>query len=124
MTDYTNDRWHVDGPNVTHDDFPGAAWGLMDQGNTKFLAAHRTHVAASHAARAWLAAQPKPTIKVGMRIEATLREGAVVIGKVTSVIDCVNFTTVYIGPGIACYTDSEVDPDDDSDVTDWHEVTA
>ena len=124
MTDHTNDRWHVDGEVVTHDDFPGMRWLFLSESDADFWSSRRTQIADSHAARAWLAAQPKPTIKVGMRIEATLRGGAVVTGEVTSVVECANWTMVYIGLGVICYTDSKMAPDDDNDITDWHEVTA
>ena len=78
----------------------------------------------THAARAWLAAQPKPVPEVGMRIEATLRGGAVVTGKVTRVIECGDWTMVDIGPGVTCYTDVKHEAGDAMDITAWHEVTA
>ena len=124
MTDYTNDRWHVDGPTVTHEDFPGADWYFPNRGNTEFLAANGKLTAVSHAARAWLAAQPKPTIKVGMRIEATLRSGTVVTGEVTRVTDYSDWTVVIIGSGVICYAVVNPAADDVRDITDWHEVTA
>ena len=124
MTDYTNGRWHVDGAGVTHDDFPEVVWTFRGGRATTQLA-EDTHMSpGTHAARAWLAAQPKPTIKKGMRIEATLRGGAVLTGEVTRVNECVNLTMVNIGSGITCYTDVKHYADDAMDITAWHEVTA
>ena len=124
MTDYTNDRWHVDGMTVTHEDFPGMSWSLMSRANTEFLAVNGNLSSVSHAARAWLAAQPKPTIKVGMRVEVTLRGGAVVTGEVTAVTESGDWTMVHVGPGVTCYTDAKPKYEDADDITDWHEVTA
>ena len=124
MTDYTNERWHVDGLTVTHDDFPGADWYFPNRGNTEFLAANGKLTAVSHAARAWLAAQPKPTITVGMRIEATLSGGAVVTGEVTRVTDYSNWAVVQIGGGVTCYADVTPMYRNQGDITDWREVTA
>ena len=124
MTDYTNDRWHVAGTTVTHDDFPGMKWDLAFKNNAEAHASSTPNRAWTHAARAWLAAQPKPTIKVGMRIEATLRGGAVVIGEVTAVSDCGDWTVVRIGSSITCYIDVEHKYEGAGDITDWREVTA
>ena len=124
MTDYTNPRWGVDGTTVTHDDFPGVRWLFLSESDADFWSSRRTQIADSHAARAWLAAQPKPTLKVGMRIEATLRGGVLVTGKVTSVTECNDWTVVRIGPGVTCYTDVKHESDDAMDITEWHEVTA
>jgi len=121
--DYTNDRWHVDGLTVTHEDMPGMAWNLALKDNANVDASRPPNSAWTHASRAWLAAQPKPTIKVGMRIEATLRGGAVVTGEVTSVIECVNLTMVHIGPGVTCYADV-TRHEAASDITKWHEATS
>ena len=120
MTDYTNERWHVDGATVTHDDFPGMTWGLMSRGNAGLLAAKGTHLAASHATLAWLAAQPKPAIKAGMRIEATLRGGAVVTGEVTEASN----QFLYIGY-ILMFRDFGLPANTHPyDVMSWHEVTS
>ena len=124
MTDYKNDRWHVDGAIVRHDDFPGYAQAFTNEALTSEWAAGAGGNPREHFARAWLAAQPKPTIEVGMRIEATLRGGAVVTGEVATVTDCGNWTTVYVGPGVVCYADARVGPKDARDITAWHEVTA
>ena len=124
MTDYTNERWHVDGATVTHDDFPGTRWLFLNESNADFWNRRGRQIAESHAARAWLAAQPKPTIKVGMRIAATLRGGAVVTGEVTSVLDCGNWTTVHVGPGATCYADGKSNYEGASDIASWREVTA
>ena len=123
--DYTNDRWHVDGPIVTHDDFPGSRWNVVNRDGAEDRAQLKSSLyVTTHAARAWLAAQPKPTIKAGMRVEATLRGGAVVTGKVTSVTDCGDYITVRIGPGVTCFTDFTPAYQAANDITDWHEVTA
>ena len=124
MTDYTNDRWHVDGLVVTHEDFPGMNWDLALGDSAEGHASQPPNRSWTHAARAWLAAQPKPTIKVGMQIEATLRGGAVVTGEVTSVIECVNLTVVRIGPGVTCYAAVKPEYEGDDEITDWHEVTS
>jgi len=124
MTDYTNDRWHVDGTTVAHEDFPGMKWDLALKDNADGHASQPPNSSWTHAARAWLAAQPKPTIKVGMRIEATLRGGVVVTGEVARVIECGDWTMVDIGTGVTCYTDVKHDAGDAVDITDWHEVTA
>ena len=124
MTDYTNDRWHVDGEVVTHDDFPGMRWLFLNEIDADFWSRRRTQIADSHAARAWLAAQPMPAIKVGTRIEATLRGGAVVTGKVTGVTECGDWTMVHIGGGVTCYADVNPKYRGEGDITDWHEVTA
>ena len=58
-----------------------------------------------------------------MRIEATLRGGAVVTGEVTSVTECGAWTMVYIGPGVTCYIDVKAESVAAADITDWHEVT-
>ena len=60
MSDYTNDRWHVDGLTVTHEDFPGMKWDLALMDNAEGHASQPPNSAWTHAARAWLAAQPKP----------------------------------------------------------------
>ena len=124
MTDYTNPRWRVDGTTVTHNDFPGMRWLFLNESDADFWSSRRTQIADSHAARAWLAAQPKPAIKVGMRIEATLRGGVLVTGKVTSVTDCGDYITVRIGPGVTCFTDFTPAYQAANDITDWHEVTS
>jgi len=124
MTDYTNDRWHVDGEGVTHDDFPGLRWSFLNESEAEFWTRGSARNVEPHAARAWLAAQPKPLPKVGMRIEATLRGGAVVTGEVTSVIESGYWTTVRIGPGVVCSIDVKLGYQAISDITDWHEVTA
>ena len=122
--DYTNERWHVDGESVTHDDFPGLRWSFLNESEAEFWNRSSARNVEPHAARAWLAAQPKPTIKVGMRIEATLRGGAVVIGEVIGATDCGDWTVFYIGPGVTCYTDVDPASDNDNDITAWHEVTS
>ena len=122
MSDYTNERWHVDGEVVTHNDFPGMRWLFLNESDADFWSTRRTQIADSHAARAWLAAQPKPAIKVGMRIEATLRGGAVVTGEVMSITRGGDWTTVHIGPGVVGYTN--INHKTTNDITDWHEVTA
>jgi len=123
--DYTNERWHVDGEVVTHDDFPGSQWTFHeDVEPVETWANESDGYPTAHAARAWLAAQPKPALKVGMRIEATLRGGAVVTGEVTSVTECLDWTTVRIGPGVTCYLDVKPKHEAADDITDWHEVTA
>ena len=124
MSDYTNDRWHVDGLTVTHEDLPGMRFEFGRNPSAERNAKDDPVSIWTHAARAWLAAQPKPTIKVGMRIEATLRGGAVVTGEVARVNECVNLTMVEIGSGITCYTDVKHESDDAMDITEWHEVTA
>jgi len=124
MTDYTNERWHVDGLTVTHDDMPGMKWDLALKDNADGHASQPPNSSWTHAARAWLAAQPKPMPKVGMRIEATLRGGAVVTGEVARALECDDWTMVKIGPGVNCYVDVKAGPEDASDVTAWHEVTS
>ena len=124
MTDHTNDRWHVDEMAVAHEDMPDVVWTFDSRGDAVITGASFCAGVRGYAARAWLAAQPKPTIKVGMRIEATLRGGAVVTGEVTRVNECVNLTMVNIGSGITCYTDVKHYADDAMDITAWHEVTA
>jgi len=115
----------VDGTIVTHDDFPGSRWNVVNRdGAEDWAQLKNSFYATTHAARAWLAAQPKPTLKKGMRVEATLRGGAVVTGEVTRVNECVNLTMVNIGSGITCYTDVKHYADDAMDITAWHEVTA
>ena len=124
-TDYTNPRWHVEGPNVTHEDIPGMIWVIHDRTYGEHWASRDGNVwVLAHAARAWLAAQPKPTIKKGMRIEATLRGGAVLTGEVTRVTDYSNWAVVQIGGGVTCYADVKHYADDAMDITAWHEVTA
>ena len=126
MTDYTNDRWHVNRTTVTHDDFPGMSWNFCSETEARGLSrgSGESTSARSHFARAWLAAQPKPTIKVGMRIEATLRNGTVVTGGVTGISAYSDWTMVHIGPGIACYADVDPKYEGYGDITDWHEVTS
>lgn len=126
MTDYTNDRWHVNGLYVTHDDFLGMGWRFASSDEARERGEHGRNSVHSmtHAARAWLAAQPKPTIRVGMRIEATLRGGAVVTGEVVAVTDCGNWTMIQVGPGVTCYIDVNLEYADSSDIIDWHGVTA
>ena len=124
MTDYTNDRWHVDGLIVTHDDFPGMKWDLALKDNAEGHASQPPNSSWTHAARAWLAAQPKPVPEVGMRIEATLRGGAVVTGEVTGVTECGDWTMVYIGPGVTCYANVKPQYEGDDEITAWREVTS
>ena len=87
MTDYTNDRWHVNRTTVTHDDFPGMSWNFCSETDARGLSrgSGESTSARSHFARAWLAAQPKlePALKAGMLVEVTLRGGAAVSGGVT-----------------------------------------
>ena len=124
MTDYTNDRWHVGGLIVTHKDFPGMNWDLALGDNAEGHASQPPNRSWTHAARAWLAAQPKPALKVGMRIEATLGNGTVVSGEVTSVLDCTDWTMVEIGAGVNCYANVKAGYEAASDITKWHEVTS
>ena len=123
--DYTNDRWHVDGMTVTNEDMPGYQVRFANPAQVEFYRnTFGGNMSYSHFARAWLAAQPKPVPEVGMRIEATLRGGAVVAGKVVGVITDSNWTAVYIGPGVTCYIDDRPEHADAADITDWHEVTS
>ena len=125
MTDYTNDRWHVDGLTVTHDDFPGLRWPMRDRADAeRWESRDKNYWALAHFARAWLAAQPKPVLKAGMRIVATLRGGAVVTGEVVSVTECGDWTMVKIGAAVNCYIDVKPKYEAASDITEWHEVTS
>ena len=125
MTDYTNERWHVDGATVTHDDFPGMTWSFRSEVSARCEDEKGHGVSThAHAARAWLAAQPKPVLKVGMRIVATLRGGAVVTGEVVSVTECGDWTMVKIGAAVNCYIDVKPKYEAASDITEWHEVTS
>ena len=120
-TDYTNPRWHVEGPNVTHEDIPGMIWVIHDRTDGEYWASRAGNVwMHAHAARAWLAAQPKPLPKVGMRIEATLRGGAVVTGEVTEASN----QFLYIGY-ILMFRDFGLPANTHPyDVMSWHEVTS
>ena len=122
--DYTNERWHVDGESVTHDDFPGLRWSFLNESEAEFWNRSSARNVEPHAARAWLAAQPKPVPEVGMRIEATLESGTVVTGEVTSVLDCTHWVMVVVGAGVTCYIDVKKGWEAASDITDWREVTS
>ena len=123
MSDYTNQRWTVRGRLVNHSDFPGDGWGFADEARAKEIA-ELGYSVASHAARAWLAAQPKPVPEVGMRIAATLRSEAVVSGRVTSATTIGNTVRVIVG-GVAIWAVSAKSMGEhEADILDWHEVTA
>jgi len=123
--DYTNDRWHVNRTTVTHDDFPGMSWNFCSETEARGLSrgSGESTSARSHFARAWLAAQPKPAIKVGMRIEATLRGGAVVTGVVDSVSQLATCSVVVLG-GARFFLETDPESVYQLDILSWHEVTS
>ena len=124
MSDYTNDRWHVDGPTVTHEDLPGMrfefGWNPSAERNAKSDPVSIW----THAARAWLAAQPKPAPKVGMRIEATLKNGTVVRGGVAATNTYEGWTSITFAALGSVYLRHDGSVIDYDDLTSWHEVTA
>ena len=123
MTDYTNDRWHVDGLTVTHEDFPGSQWCFASREHAEDWALLKnSNYAAAHAARAWLAAQPKPVPEVGMRIEATLRGGATVSGHVDSVSQLSTCVGFVVG-GARLFLETDPESVYELDILTWHEVT-
>ena len=122
MSDYTNDRWHVHGAEVTHDDFPRFTWQFGSREGAERQAA-RGSAPDSHFACAWLAAHPKPAIKVGMRIEATLRGGAVVSGVVDSVSQLATCSGIVIG-GARLFLETDPESVYQLDILTWHEVTS
>jgi len=129
MTDYTNDRWHVDGGVVTHDDLPGVRFEFGEKFSAKRNARGGAAAIWTHAARAWLAAQPKPAPEVGMRIKATMRGGGVVIGTVTSSKTSSGGYLQWLVVG-GIHVPFPIGPDVEKvalgaeDVLSWHEVTA
>ena len=122
MTDYTNDRWHVHGAWVTHDDLPYLTYHFDTRGDAEHRAVFGS-APGTHFARAWLAAQPKPTIKAGMRIEATLRGGAVVSGVVDSVSQLTTCSGIIIG-GVRLFLETGPESVYQLDILTWHEVTS
>ena len=123
MSDYTNPRWHVRGAEVTHDDFPRFTWQFGSREGAERQAA-RGSAPDSHFACAWLAAHPKPVPEVGMRIEATLRGGAVVSGRVTSTAPMGKSLEVMVGGLCLWALSAKSIGEQGTDITDWHEVTA
>ena len=121
--DYTNPRWHVDGLTVTHEDMPGMKWNLALKDNAEGHASQPPNSSWTHAARAWLAAQPKPVPEVGMRIEATLRGGAVVTGVVDSVSQLATCSVVVLG-GARFFLETDPESVYQLDILSWHEVTS
>ena len=124
MTDYTNDRWTVNGLIVTHKDFPGMNWDLALGDNAEGHASQPPNRSWTHAARAWLAAQPKPAPKVGMRIEATLKNGTVVRGGVAATNTYEGWTSITFAALGSVYLRHDGSVIDYDDLTSWHEVTA
>ena len=129
MTDYTNDRWRVDGTTVTHDDLPGMRFEFGWTASAERNAKSDPVSIWTHAARAWLAAQPKPIPTVGMRIKATMRGGGVVIGTVTSSKTSSGGYVQWLVVG-GIHVPFPIGPDVEKvalsaeDVLSWHEVTA
>ena len=123
MTDYTNPRWHVHGAEVTHDDFPRFTWQFGSREGAERQAA-RGSAPDSHFACAWLAAQPKPVPEEGMRIEATLRGGAVVSGLVTNTASKGESLQVHIGGLVIWALSAKSMGEQGTDILTWHEVAS
>ena len=120
--DYTNPRWNVDGLTVTHNDFPGMKWNLALKDNAKGHASQPPNSSWTHAARAWIAAQPKPVPELGMTIHAELRGGATISGRVTEVSPReVGYTDIIVS-GVNLFIDHGVGADSLIDVVKWHET--
>jgi len=98
-------------------------WLFLSESDADFWSSRRTQIADSHAARAWLAAQPRPVPEVGMRVEATFHSGAVVTGVVSVVNDNPTEWYVEIG-GIGGFFRSPNGGTATRRIDSWHEVTA